>query len=95
MTTTSTPDSDLTTPAQPTTCSVAGRPVPKELRPRLVARLHARVHEAVGRGSDRGDVPGWVLVTVMSAAVVLALWAAAETMLPQIFREAVTSVRGG
>jgi len=59
----------------------------------VTARLHARVLGAMQRGSDRGDVPGWVLVTVMSAGIVLALWVAAETLLPQLFRDAVTSVR--
>ena len=65
-------------------------------RPRrvsLATRVHARLLAATESGSDRGDVPGWVLVTVMSAGVVLAVWAAAEIVLPQVFREAVTSVR--
>lgn len=62
-------------------------------RPGLRARLHARLLEVTADGSDRGDVPGWVLVTIMSAGVVLAVWAAAETVLPQVFREAVTNVR--
>lgn len=65
------------------------------LRTRVAAGLHARLRHALAGGADRGDVPGWVLVTVMSAAVVLALWAAAETLLPQVFEEAVTSVRRG
>ncbi len=27
-----------------------------------------------GRRRDRGDVPGWVLITVMTAGLVSALW---------------------
>lgn len=37
-----------------------------------------RVH---AEGSDRGDVPGWVMITVMTAALVLAI------LIP--FREAI------
>ncbi|QIK82973.1 hypothetical protein [Sanguibacter sp. HDW7] len=35
-------------------------------RPGLLARLHARWLEVTADGSDRGDVPGWVLVTMMT-----------------------------
>ena len=28
--------------------------------------------------SDRGDVPGWVLITVMTAGLVTALWSVAD-----------------
>ena len=30
------------------------------------------------RREDRGDVPGWVLVTLMTAGIVMALWVVAE-----------------
>ncbi|MGP7960554.1 hypothetical protein ACTVCO_07040 [Sanguibacter sp. A247] len=73
----------------------AGVTHPAPLRTRVAASVHSRLLAARACGADRGDVPGWVLVTVMSAAVVLALWAAAETLLPQVFEEAVTSVRRG
>lgn len=43
---------------------------------------------------ERGDVPGWVLVTVMTAGLVAALWAVAGPQLSQMLREALTSVRG-
>ena len=36
----------------------------------VVAALAARVH---GEDPERGDVPGWVMITVMTAALVLAI----------------------
>jgi hypothetical protein len=41
---------------------------------------------------ERGDVPGWVLVTIMSAALVVAIFAVASTLLPNIFENAVSAV---
>lgn len=41
---------------------------------------------------ERGDVPGWVLITVMTAGLVAALWAIAGPQLAQLLRDALTSV---
>ncbi len=41
---------------------------------------------------DRGDVPGWVLVTIMTAGLVVALWAIAGPKLAQLFTDAMDSV---
>ncbi len=43
-------------------------------------------------GSDRGDVPGWVLVTMMTAGLVAGLWAIAGNTLGDLFRDAVSGV---
>ena len=58
----------------------------------LLLGLHARA--AAGR-SDRGDVPGWVMVTIMTAGLVTALWFIAEERLSAIFTEALDGVVGG
>ncbi len=42
---------------------------------------------------DRGDVPGWVLVTVMSVGLVTALLAFAQPALVGMLRNALNSVR--
>ena len=42
--------------------------------------------------NERGDVPGWVLVTVMTAGLVAALWVVADTALAAMFSKAVESV---
>jgi hypothetical protein len=55
-----------------------------------IARASARLQLAVS--SDRGDVPGWVLVTVMTAGLVTALWLLADTQLKTILNNAMNSV---
>jgi hypothetical protein len=43
---------------------------------------------------DRGDVPGWVLITIMTAGLVTALWAIAGPQLGQLFSDAISNVKG-
>lgn len=43
---------------------------------------------------ERGDVPGWVLITVMTAGLVAGLWAIAGSQLGSMLREALSSVGG-
>ena len=43
---------------------------------------------------ERGDVPGWVLITVMTAGLVAGLWAIAGSQLGAMLREALASVSG-
>lgn len=43
---------------------------------------------------DRGDVPGWVLVTLMTAGLVVVLWAVAGPALTGLFENALSSVTG-
>jgi len=38
---------------------------------------------------DRGDVPGWVLVTLMTAGIVMALWVVAEPTLRNLLNNAL------
>ena len=54
----------------------------------LVGLLRSRYD----RSSERGDVPGWVMVTVMTAGLVAALWALAGPELEQMLRDALRSV---
>ena len=44
------------------------------------------------RSSERGDVPGWVMITVMTAGLVAALWAVAGPELERMLRDALSSV---
>jgi hypothetical protein len=43
-------------------------------------------------GSERGDVPGWVLITLMTAGIVAIIWGFAEDRLLQIVTDALESV---
>ena len=53
----------------------------------------AVVRRSAARG-DRGDVPGWVLVTLMTAGLVTALWVLARDRLTGVFDWAISSVTG-
>lgn len=46
------------------------------------------------RRSERGDVPGWVLITLMTAGLVTALWVVAKGQLVSMFQNALSSVTG-
>jgi hypothetical protein len=42
--------------------------------------------------NDQGDVPGWVLVAVMTAGLVTAIWLIADDQLTGILDRAISSV---
>lgn len=44
--------------------------------------------------NDRGDVPGWVMITLMSAILVAGLLALAGPALNSLFEEAIARVSG-
>jgi hypothetical protein len=62
----------------------------------LLVRLLVALTTARGpQGRDeRGDVPGWVLVTVMTAGLVGAIWGIARDQLGSMLTAALNSVRG-
>ena len=39
--------------------------------------------------TEQGDVPGWVLITLMTAGIVVALWAVASDQIVRIFENAM------
>jgi hypothetical protein len=43
---------------------------------------------------ERGDVPGWVLISLMTAGLVIAIWAIAGPALGAIFETALARVTG-
>ncbi|MBA8817367.1 hypothetical protein FHX48_002466 [Microbacterium halimionae] len=43
---------------------------------------------------ERGDVPGWVLITLMTAGLVVVIWALAGPALSQLFEQAISRVSG-
>lgn len=56
----------------------------------LVRRAH--VGALTRLTDDRGDVPGWVLVSVMTAGLVTALWVVADEQLTSVLGRAIGSV---
>lgn len=41
---------------------------------------------------ERGDVPGWVLITLMTAALVVLIWGVASERLVEVFNRAMDSL---
>lgn len=57
-----------------------------------LVRLHLALVQPPPR-DERGDVPGWVLITVMTAGLVMVIWGVAREQLSSMLREALGSVR--
>ena len=55
---------------------------------KLAVRLQAH---ALDR-TDRGDIPGWVLITIMTAGLVTLVWGVASDQLSSILKSALNSV---
>jgi hypothetical protein len=55
---------------------------------RALARLRDTIED------DRGDVPGWVLITLMTAGLVVVIWAMAGPALAGLFEQAISRVSG-
>lgn len=54
---------------------------------------HALVTKTQQLGTDeRGDVPGWVMITLMSAVLVAGLLALAGPALADLFNQAISQV---
>jgi hypothetical protein len=58
----------------------------------LLIRLHLALVAPRTR-DERGDVPGWVMVTVMTAGLVMAIWGLADDQLQQLLSKALNSVQ--
>ena len=51
--------------------------------------------DAVAMYDDEfGDVPGWVLITLMTAGLVVLIWALAGPALQGLFEQAISRVAG-
>ena len=64
---------------------------------RLLVTAWVTVAVLAGRArarGERGDVPGWVLITVMTAGLVGILWVIARDRLADLLRSALSSVTG-
>jgi len=58
----------------------------------ILDRLGARLARTVD--DERGDVPGWVLITLMTAGLVVLIWALAGPALAGLFEQAIERVSG-
>ena len=60
----------------------------------LMAGLVALVARVRGEDPERGDVPGWVMITVMTAALVLAILVPFREAIVTAVQNALQSVTG-
>jgi hypothetical protein len=61
----------------------------------LSTALKSRARSALTTSRDeRGDVPGWVLITLMTAGLVVIIWAIAAPALSGVFEQAIDRVVG-
>lgn len=55
----------------------------------LLVGFRSLVQRLSLRSTDRGDVPGWVLITLMTVGIVMALWIVAEPRLSSLLGNAL------
>lgn len=60
----------------------------KRIRHWFAQRLH--LHDP----TDRGDVPGWVMIVIMTAGLVIVIWALAGEALTRVFDTAIQRILG-
>jgi hypothetical protein len=60
----------------------------------LGTQILALVRRAQGDDPERGDVPGWVMVTVMTAILVVAILGVFEPQIKAAIGSAMSSVTG-
>ncbi|KQP01997.1 hypothetical protein ASF30_02520 [Leifsonia sp. Leaf264] len=58
----------------------------------LSAAMALRWRLVQERDDERGDVPGWVLITLMTAGLVILIWALAGPALTGVFQDAIDRV---
>ena len=64
-----------------------------QLRITMLAWLAGAKDALRPRGdAERGDVPGWVLITLMTAALMVLIWGVASQRLVEIFNHAMDSL---
>lgn len=51
-------------------------------------------HRYLSSMNERGDVPGWVLIVLMTSALVVAIWGVARDQLVSIVSTALSTVCG-
>ena len=62
--------------------------------PLVLHGLLLRALERAREEPERGDIPGWVLITVMTAALVTVIWALLEPQIRDLLDGVLDSVSG-
>ena len=66
-----------------------------EIAPKISVALQVSAARFVEKSrDDRGDVPGWVLVVLMTTGLVTAIWTIAAPRLTAILKNSLDSMNG-
>ena len=57
-----------------------------------IQQIHSRYSSALA--SERGDVPGWVLVVLMTTGLVTGIWTVAQPRLSSILKNSLDNMNG-
>jgi hypothetical protein len=60
---------------------------------KIYVKLQIKIRKFL-TGSSRGDVPGWVLVVLMTTALVTGIWSIAAPKLTTILRNSLDAMGG-
>ena len=60
----------------------------------LAVNVRSRYFKMAHAKSERGDVPGWVLVVLMTTGLVTAIWTIAAPRLSAILRNSLDAMNG-
>ncbi len=60
---------------------------------RLLRLAVSTRNRVAGAQPERGDVPGWVMITLMTAGIVTFIWGFADDALKGLFDNAVSDVK--
>lgn len=63
------------------------------LFPLIFTALLLRIRSGLSDDRERGDVPGWVMITLMSAVLVAGLIAVVQPALRDLFNSAIAQVQ--
>lgn len=57
-------------------------------------KFYSWLHSRVLTEPERGDVPGWVMIVIMTAGLVIIIWALAGEALTRVFDTAIARILG-
>ncbi len=59
----------------------------------MFVRLYSRMlQRLLSEDPERGDVPGWVMLVIMTAGLVILIWALAGEALARVFDTAISRI---
>lgn len=60
----------------------------------MFTKFWSWLHHRYAEEPERGDVPGWVMIVIMTAGLVIIIWALAGEALARVFDTAINRILG-